>query len=153
MVQVGVQSMFKRLLAVGLAFLLCSSRLLAQPPDEHIVMGMPSPAAASDKDDFLVKKKNFVLSYNNKKGTPNWVSWHLTKSHIGTAPRRDFHPDESLPPGFKKVFPTDYKQSGFDRGHMCPHSDRSADEDMSFETFVMTNMVPQSPENNQKGWN
>ena len=120
--------------------------------DDHVAMGMPSKAGEQDKNDFLLKKKNFVLSYNNKKGTPNWVSWHLTKADLGTAPRLDFHPDADLPAGFKVVTPADYKGGGFDRGHMCPHSDRTATEEMSRETFVMTNMVPQSPENNQKGW-
>jgi endonuclease G len=124
-----------------------------QSPDEHIAMGMPSAAGNTDKNDFLLNKRDFVLSYNNKKGTPNWVSWHLTKDYLGNAPRGDFHPDENLPNGFKKVFPVDFQKSGFDRGHMCPHSDRSKNDDMSNETFVMTNMVPQSPENNQKGWN
>ena len=36
---------------------------------------------------------------------------------------------------------------------MCPHSDRSATDESSAATFLMTNMVPQSAENNQKGWN
>jgi endonuclease G len=35
---------------------------------------------------------------------------------------------------------------------MCPHSDRSGDDDMSEETFVMSNMIPQSPHVNQKAW-
>ncbi|MDB5309070.1 MAG: non-specific endonuclease [Gemmataceae bacterium] len=122
-------------------------------PDDHVVMGMPSKAGSQDKNDFLVKKKHYVLSYNNKKGTPNWVSWHLTKEHLGDAGRVPFRPDDSLPDTFKKVTPKDYTKSGFDRGHMCPHSDRSKTAEMSQETFFMTNMVPQSPENNQKGWN
>jgi endonuclease G len=116
-------------------------------------MGTPSKAGDADKNDYLLKKKHFALSYNNKRGTPNWVSWHLTKEYLGKAKREPFHPDDELPSGFKKVTPKDYTTSGFDRGHMCPHSDRTATAEMSNETFVMTNIVPQSPENNQKAWN
>jgi endonuclease G len=61
-------------------------------------------------------------------------------------------PDEDLPKGFKVVEHKDYVNSGFDRGHMCPHSDRAHDEEMSKATFVLTNIVPQSPDNNEKGW-
>src|SRR5262245_50861801 len=40
----------------------------------------------------------------------------------------------------------DYTNSGFDRGNMCPHSDRDKTIEMSFATFMMTNIVPQSNE-------
>ena len=97
-------------------------------------------------------KKYFALSYNNSKGTPNWVSWRLTADDIGSAPRVAFYPDEDLPTGFVRITPKDYTGSGFDRGHMCNHSDRSATPDSSHATFVMSNMVPQSPYVNQKAW-
>jgi endonuclease G len=35
---------------------------------------------------------------------------------------------------------------------MCPHSDRAATAAMSFATFVMTNIIPQAPNVNQKAW-
>ena len=35
---------------------------------------------------------------------------------------------------------------------MCPHSDRAANQDMSFATFVMTNIIPQAPNVNRKAW-
>lgn len=120
----------------------------------HLRMGNPSKAKANegDKDNFLMKKDFFALSYNNTKGTPNWVSWRLTGTDKGNAPRKPFHPDPELPEGFKRIVPADYTGSGFDRGHMCPHSDRAKANESSFATFVMTNMVPQSPQNNQKAW-
>lgn len=122
--------------------------------DLNLKMGNPSKATADskNKNNYLMVKPYFTLSYNNKKGTPNWVSWRLVKSDIGTAKRVEFYPDESLPQGFKRVTPTDYSGSGFDRGHMCPHSDRSTSDTASKATFVMTNMIPQSPNVNQKAW-
>jgi endonuclease G len=120
----------------------------------HLKMGNSTGAKADegDKDNFLMKKPYFALSYNNTKGTPNWVSWRLTKTDLGKAPRKPFHPDTDLPEGFTRIKPSDYTGSGFDRGHMCPHSDRAKSDESSFATFVMTNMVPQSPQNNQKAW-
>jgi endonuclease G, mitochondrial len=119
----------------------------------HLRMGNPSKAGSEDKNNFLMKKTYFALSYNNTKGTPNWVSWRLQKDDLGDAPRKQvFDTDTDLPDGFKKVTHKDYVGSGFDRGHMCPHSDRSSDEKKSFATFVMTNIIPQAPQVNQKTW-
>src|SRR5260370_1197692 len=113
----------------------------------NLALGNPSHATADPeaKDNFLLLKKQYALSYDNRKGTPNWVSWRLTKDDLGHAPRKQFHPDPTLPRGFKHITPKDYSDSGFDRGHMCPHGDRSATPEDSNATFAMTNMVPQSP--------
>jgi endonuclease G len=128
----------------------------SSPPDSsiHLIMGNPSGATddPSKPDNYLMRKPYFALSYNSDKGTPNWVSWCLQASDIGSAPRAEFYPDLTLPRGFKQVKPADYSGGGFDRGHMCPHSDRSSSSQASEATFVMTNMVPQAPNCNQKGW-
>jgi endonuclease G len=122
----------------------------------HLRWGNPSGATAdvSNRDNFLMKKPYYALSYNNTKGTPNWVSWRLAKEDLGGASRAGlpFLPDEELPAGFKKVVTREYSGSGFDRGHMCPAGDRSSDMDALKGTFVMTNLVPQSAANNRKGW-
>lgn len=120
----------------------------------NLTMGNPSKATTdlSNKNNYLMVKPYFALSYNNTRGAPNWVSWRLSASDIGTAPRVSFYPDPDLPAGFKVVTPKDYTGSGFDRGHMCPHGDRTATDEMSRATFVMTNIIPQSPNVNQKAW-
>jgi len=141
--------------------LLCAAGLLlsllpAARADEypHLKMGNPSKAkeAAGDKDNYLMKKKYFALSYNNDKGTPNWVSWRVVKDDLGDARRVPFYPDPDLPRGFRHVLPNDYTGSGFDRGHVCPHSDRASSPEASRATFVMTNMIPQAPNVNQEAW-
>ena len=117
-------------------------------------LGNPSHATGSsfNRDNFLMEKEYFTLSYNNSKGTPKLPRWRLEASDLGNAPRKNFYPDETLPRGFKRITPQDYTGSGFDRGHMCPHSDRSASPTMSEATFVMSNIIPQSPHVNQKAW-
>jgi endonuclease G len=138
-----------RAIALGLVATVCSVAAAADYP--HLKMGNPSDAA-KDKNNYLMQKDFFALSYNNHNGTPNWVSWRLTDDDLGDAPRKPFKPDKTLPADFKQIIPKDYTGGGFDRGHQCPHSDRSASDEMSAATFVMTNMAPQSPELNQKAW-
>src|SRR4051812_11733605 len=71
----------------------------------HLRMGNPSRATddPDNKDNYLMKKEHFALSYNNAGGTPNWVSWQLTRHDLGNVPRRQFHPDTTLPRGFYRV--------------------------------------------------
>jgi endonuclease G len=122
-----------------------------EDPRANVRFGMPTFAKA-DRDDYLIERPQYVLSYNAHKRTPNWVSWRLVKSDIGSAARAPFEPDPLLPKGFAKVTSHAYDGSGFDRGHMCPAKDRSASAEDSEATFFMTNIVPQSPVCNQKPW-
>ncbi len=121
----------------------------------HLTLGNPSNAvtSTSSADNYLLIKPQYALSYNNTTRTPNWVSWQLNSSWIGSAPRRDaFRADTSLPPEFYQVTPNDYKGSGFDKGHMCPSADRNNTPEDNFATFFMTNMIPQAPDNNRGIW-
>ena len=124
-------------------------------PSTHLVMGNPSGATddPANADNFLMRKPYFALSYNDAHGTPNWVSWCLKDGDFGTASRAQFYPDAFLPKTYRHVTPKDYTNSGFDRGHMCPRSDRTSTAEAATATFVMTNIVPQAPHVNQRAWN
>ena len=124
-------------------------------PSEHMVMGNPNGATADVNfpDNYLMMKLQYALSYNNSRRIPNWTSWHLDITWRGSTPRQDdFRNDTTLPPGFNQVQGTDYSGSGFDRGHMCPSADRTSSVPDNSATFLMTNMVPQAPGNNQGPW-
>lgn len=121
----------------------------------QMLLGNPSGATSdpSNRNNYLMVKPYYALSYNSAKGIPNWVSWQVTSADLGDAPRKQtFDPDDTLPGGFTIVTQDDYRGSGFDRGHMCPHSDRAANQEMSFATFVMSNIIPQAPNVNRKAW-
>ncbi len=118
-------------------------------------MGNPSGATTSttNTSNYLMQKPQFSLSYNKSHATPNWVSWHLGPLDLGSAPRNDaFHADTDLPTGWIRITTSDYTNSGYDRGHNCPSADRTATSADNYATFVMTNIVPQSPDNNQGPW-
>jgi endonuclease G len=122
---------------------------------DNLLMGNPSNAVASTNfpTNYLMQKTCYSLSYNRDRGTPNWVSWHLDPTWIGNATRCDcFASDASLPSGWYRVGSNSYTNSGFDRGHMCPSADRTFSSTDNRETFLMTNMVPQAPVNNQQTW-
>lgn len=124
-------------------------------PGEHLTMGNPSNATTNVGQplNYLMEKPQYALSYNRDNGEANWVSWHLDNSWLGSAPRQnDFRNDTTLPAGWYQVQSTDYSGSGFDRGHMCPSADRTITVAANSATFLMTNMIPQLPANNQITW-
>lgn len=126
-------------------------------PDVHLAMGNPSNAMAdiSEPNNYLMEKPEFALSYNRDRGTPNWVSWHLSDEWVGSLQRVDtFRPDPQVPSEWYRVLDSDYFGSGFDRGHLVPNADRDKETSRPINqaTFLMTNMIPQAPDNNQGPW-
>ena len=118
-------------------------------------LGNPSSATAvaTATTNYLITRPQYALSYNNSTREPNWVSWNLTTADVGTSGRSaNFFQDTTLPAGFYQVLTTDYSGSGYDRGHMCPSGDRTITDADNEATFFMTNMIPQSPDNNQGVW-
>lgn len=123
--------------------------------NDHIGLGNPSGATAttSNSNNYLMVKPQYTLSYNNSRRGPNWVSWHLESSDIGSASRQDnFRADTTLPSGWYQVTGSEFSGSGFDRGHMTPSGDRTSSVENNSATFLMTNMLPQAPNNNQIVW-
>src|SRR5262249_50567714 len=105
-----------RTLLIGVAVLLIVGGILLlqwlhsnpppppSPADSSIHLTMGNPNGATDDpdhpDNYLMRKPYFALSYNNDKGTPNWVSWCLKEGDLGNAPRwPQFYPDDELPRG------------------------------------------------------
>lgn len=140
---------------VLLTLLGCSPSLFTKPEDAHLLLGNPSNAQASVAypDNYLMLKPQYALSYNRSKGTANWVSWQLNKSWLGSVERQNnFRPDDSLPEGWERITPSVYIGSGYDRGHITPSGDRTNTIEDNAATFLMTNMMPQTPDNNRNTW-
>lgn len=121
----------------------------------HLAFGNPSnaTAAVTSPANYLLVKKQYVMSYHRFHGTANWVAWHLDSTWLGALGRtNDFRADSTLPEQWYRVHHNSYRRSGYDRGHMCPSGDRTNTQRDNSITFLMTNMVPQAPNNNQGPW-
>jgi endonuclease G len=152
---------FLRALIVCFLLISCQKEddtLPAPPPSlptDNILLGNPSNATTEilNASNYLLYKEQYSLSYNNTTHLPNWVSWHLQKGDLGNIDRQDdFCIDNTLPASFYKVTPNDFTGSGFDRGHLCPSADRTLTNENNTATFLMTNIIPQSPDNNRYVW-
>lgn len=121
----------------------------------HLILGTPTPATTdpTNENDYLMLKRQYSLSYNNSKRIANWVSWQLNESWLGDVDRcSSFSPDPDLPNNFVAVRPNDYSNSGFSRGHMTRSGDRSNNRVDNCATFLMTNILPQTQDNNGGPW-
>jgi endonuclease G len=130
---------------------------VAQPSTDnsHLALGNPSGAMTdvAMPNNYLLLKPQYAVSYSRDQGKPNWVSWHLDQSDRGGEDRQDdFRADVTLPEDWYRVTETSYSGSGFDRGHNCPSADRTSTVANNSATFLMTNMMPQAPQNNQQTW-
>jgi endonuclease G len=140
------------ILIIGLG---CKQHQPQQTDNSNIALGNPSNASYSllNADNYLIDHKYYTESYNRDNAEPNWVSWHLCSKDIGTTDRlNNFRPDETLPNGWYEADNSSYKRSGFDKGHNCPSGDRTSTTDANSATFLMDNIIPQAPYNNQHTW-
>jgi endonuclease G len=121
----------------------------------YLALGNPSNADQRQPDNYLLVNRYYAVSYNRSRGTPNWAAWRISKMELGNIPRPEpdpFRPDDRLPAGWNRITTSDYTRSGFDRGHICPSADRSASAEGMSETFLMTNIVPQTGDLNRGPW-
>lgn len=118
-------------------------------------LGNPSNATANTNNytHYLMQRTVEALDYNATLGEPNWTSWDLTTNDLGTASRSgSFFTDTNLPANFYRVKDSDYTHSGYNRGHMCPSADRTDTTNDNRLVFFMSDIIPQTPDNNQGPW-
>lgn len=110
------------------------------------------PVALKKRNEIVLKRIGYTVSYNNTYKTPNWVAWELTREETqGKEDRKDkFVPDPDLPE--PRVEHADYTRSGYDRGHMAPAADMKWSEEAMAQSFYMSNICPQNQKLNRDDW-
>lgn len=95
----------------------------------------------------------FSLSYAEKHEQAEWVAYPLYKEQLSKLDheRPYFVEDRSVRSG--SAHWRNYKNSGYDRGHLCPAGDRRFSYDAYHETFLTSNISPQDHDFNSGIWN
>ncbi|GIV54612.1 MAG: hypothetical protein KatS3mg039_1130 [Candidatus Kapaibacterium sp.] len=121
-------------------------------PTIHVALGVPTDATPDN--DVLLRRTQYVLSYNPTTRCANWVAWNQSAWWYGSAPRYrgQFLPDPLLPPEFQPVLHRDYVGSGFDRGHLVRSEERTRSASDNRTTFYTTNILPQYHALNAGPW-
>lgn len=108
---------------------------------------------AQGGDCQLVEHTYYALCYVEKAEQPAWTVYVLTAENLkkGTHRRtQDFRPDPKVATGSAEL--SDYRKSGYDRGHLVPAGDFKWDSVAMSETFYLSNMSPQLHEFNAGIW-
>ena len=96
--------------------------------------------------------KGFELVFNENARIPEWTAYELTAEEtVGTAPRGRHY---DLDPEVRGIQGDngDYRNSGWDRGHMVPAGDMKLDDQMMRESFYFSNICPQNRNLNGGDW-
>jgi endonuclease G len=96
-------------------------------------------------------RQAYLVGYDASAKIPEYVIYQLLPQNaLGCIARTNaFVADQSIPNG---PTPQDYAGTGYDKGHMSPDGDLSWDQQVEYESFLMTNMVPQSGSFNRGIW-
>ena len=100
----------------------------------------------------IIKHKAYTLSYNEQHEQANWVVYELTQEKLVKVVERSnrFTEDAKVLTG--TATNNDYKNSGYDKGHLAPAADMVWSEATMQESFLFSNMSPQVPAFNRGIW-
>ena len=104
------------------------------------------------KNSYPLCFNGFNVMYSGMSKTPLWTAEHLSPQRLSQKIKREdsFH-EESLISTSHRALLSDYRGSGYDRGHMSPNADMP-NKESQYDSFSLANMVPQAPKNNQQVW-
>ncbi|NLP58888.1 DNA/RNA non-specific endonuclease [Lutibacter sp. B1] len=101
----------------------------------------------------IVQHNYYTLSYNEKYEQAEWVAYNLLKEHISNSDiKRPFF-EKDLKVKTQSAHYKNYKNSGYNKGHLCPAGDRRFSKQAYNETFLTSNVSPQLYEFNAGIWN
>ena len=120
-------------------------------PPEQCKVHSPFGFADSAKKYTPICRQAYFVAYDAPAKIPAYVAYTLEpKNALGCVARTNaFAADQSVKGG---AVPGDYAGTGYDKGHVSPDGDLSWDTQVEFESFLMTNMLPQAGSLNRGIW-
>lgn len=100
-----------------------------------------------------IDHKYFKLGYVEKHEQAEWVAYILTKTMVennNVKRHSSFAQDKKVIT--QSASNKDYKNSGYDKGHLCPAGDMNWDAKAMKATFLLSNISPQDPSFNRGIW-
>jgi len=152
---------FYSIVAALLAIGIYTYEYVLNKEEEHKVVSDGQEVKAETNAYFLpssttgqvVHHNGYSLSYSEAHEQAEWVAYELKKSHLSSTnhKRPYFEIDQAIKTGAAHW--RNYKNSGYDRGHLCPAGDRRYSKEAHDETFLTSNISPQEHQFNSGVWN
>jgi len=119
--------------------------VVSQPAATKGFQPAPSP---------VIQRPGYTLAYDGKTRHASWVYEELTAEKLEGSTERsdyDFMEDPLIPPSLR-ANKSDYRGSGYDRGHLSPAGNARSSPETMKDTFYLSNISPQHPQLNRKYW-
>lgn len=155
----------KRTILISIIYTLICSCLSGPPSYAPKVSSTQTTKAVTDYkhkklvnygvDALLISHNGYLISYDEENLIPHWVSYTLSSCNVISTPppsKPNFQQDPKCIDK-KQADYSDYKKSGWSRGHMAPAADFKWSVQAYEETYVYTNCCPQNAELNNGSWN
>jgi len=136
-------------------FLLATTAAVANPIDDNCseLVWNGAPQIAVDENNQYICRSGYAVNYNYATKVAHFVVEHIkAEDLVKTAKRKDDFRMDPLVDDDKEATLKDYAKSGYDRGHIAPAADFSASVEEMSESFYLTDMMPQVPNNNRGVW-
>jgi endonuclease G len=135
--------------------LLCFNSIVYAGPshcDQFVAYDYPSLSKDQANNTPLCKLAFYTVYDNNLRVPIYSAEWLLPENLNGTLNRISaFKPDPSVPLVYRTTI-SDYKLSGFDKGHIAPVEDMRKDSVAMLESFYFSNIAPQNSILNRGLW-
>ncbi len=108
---------------------------------------------AYSTEEAIIERPYYTLRYSEAHEQAIWVAYKLSADSLKQekfARKDNFRKDPRVRTGSAEL--SDYKGTGYDRGHLAPAADFSYDEFALSQTFYMSNMSPQVASFNRGIW-
>lgn len=121
---------------------------------KDMMANLEIPYRLDDSQADIIEHMGYTLSYNSDLRGPNWVAYELLASEVigGNRQRIDAFEPDPLVKG-RQAYDSDYRGSGYDRGHMAPSGDMKWSSQAMEECFYLSNVWPQNHNLNSGAWN
>lgn len=145
--------MFKYFLCLCISFMCATAHAGFDHCKDQFANGEPptvqNPKLLSQSQEFCYN--GFAVLYSGVSKTPIYSAQYYQPQDDQHAIRVNKFHGETLLPTAERVVPGDYVGTGYDRGHATPYANMN-NAKQRYDSFVMTNIFPQAPKNNQGVW-
>lgn len=124
-----------------------------------LILGLTQGQSANAQDDqfapehrgTLLTNQSYLVDFDEDSRIAHWVHYELRASESkGSIPRTDDFRWDPRPES--SAYAESYRGSGYDRGHLKPAGDSKTSRSEMSKSFMMTNMIPQTPSLNRGIW-
>ena len=125
--------------------------LYPAPKIEVQANGLTDVKLPAEMKNVVCQYSGFTSYFNPETHIPNCVAYEIIESETtGDEPRKkSFEADHTIDGCAES---SDYRNSGYDRGHMAPAADMKWSKEAMEESFLMTNICPQVKSLNSGIW-